>query len=56
MEKANEAKTERVSQESASATTQIEDKALSPDLTWQALADHDVLLTMDKLLQLAPRF
>mgnify|MGYP006957877793 CR=1 FL=1 len=56
VEKANEANGERMKQESVSATTQIEDKALSLDPLWQALEDCEVTLTMDKLLRLVPQF
>ena len=52
-EKANEANAERMKEESASATTQIEDKALSPNSISQALADCEVTLTMDKHLETA---
>ena len=56
VEKANEADAERMRQESATTTAQMERTTLTPDLIWQALADYEITLTMDKLLRLVLRF
>ena len=43
-------------QESANANLRTEENALSPYPIWQALADCEITMTMDKLLRLVPRF
>ena len=55
VEKANAANAERMRQESAQLGP-IEEDFGSPDLVWEALAGCEVKLTMEKLLQLVPRF
>ena len=56
VEEANAANTERMRQESTQKTGIVEEDWESPDPVWQALAGSEVILTMDKLLQLVPRF
>ena len=56
VEKANEANAKWIRQESASTTTQIEDKKLSSNSIWQTLAECEIMLTMEKLLLLVPGF
>ena len=56
VEKENAANAERMKQESANANLRTEENALSPDPIWQALADCEITMTMDKLLRLVPRF
>ena len=55
MEKANAANAERMRQESAQLGP-IEEDFGSPDPVWEALADCEVTVTMEKLLQLVLRF
>ena len=43
-------------QESTQHSGPVEEDLGSPDLVWQALPGSEVTLTMDKLLQLVPRF
>ena len=56
VDKANVANTERMRQESTQHLGPVEEDLGSPDPVWQALAGSEVILTMDKLLQLVPRF
>ena len=56
VEKANAATTERMRQESANKSLPVEEDTLSPDPIWQALADCEITMTMEKLLRLVPRF
>ena len=56
VEKANAVNAERMKQESMNASLQTNDNVLAPDPIWQALADCEITLTMDKLLRLVPRF
>ena len=43
-------------QESAQPLGPFEEDLGSPDLVWKALVGSEVILTMEKLLQLVPRF
>ena len=56
VEKANVANKERMRQESANNSLPMEEDTLSPDPIWQALADCEITMTMEKLLRLVPRF
>ena len=42
--------------ESANTVELLEDEGPSPDPIWQALTGCEITLTMEKLLQLVPRF
>ena len=46
----------RMRQESANNDGPIEENIISPDPIWQALAGCEITMTMEKLLQLVPRF
>ena len=54
VEKANVANKERMRQESANNSLPMEEDTLSPDPIWQALADCEITMTMEKLLRLVP--
>ena len=56
VEKANATNTERMRKESANTMELVEDEGPAPDPIWQALAGCEITLTMEKLLQLVPRF
>ena len=56
VEKANAANTEHMRQESPQQLGSLEEDLGSPDPVLQALVLCEVTLTMEKLLQLVPRF
>ena len=56
VEEANAANIERMRQESTQYAGPVEEDLGSRDHVWQALAGSKVILTIDKLLQLVPRF
>ena len=56
VEEANATNTERMRQESTQYAWTVEEDLESPEPIWQALVGSEVILTMDKLLQLVPRF
>ena len=56
VEKVNAPNTERMQEESTQQLSPLEEDLGSPDPVWQALAGCAVTITMEKLLQLVPRF
>ena len=55
-ETTNEANMERMRQESGLTPTHMEGMALMRDPIWQAMVECKIMLTIDKLLRLIPRF
>ena len=50
------ANAERMKHESANDSFPMKENTSSPDPIWQALADCEITMTMEKLLRLVPRF
>ena len=54
VDKENVANTEHMKQESANNNLPMEEDTLSPVPIWQAQADCEIIMTMEKLLRLVP--
>ena len=58
VDKANEANIDRMHQDTAieATSSHTEDATMGEDPVWQALTDYQITFTMNKLLNLVPRF